>query len=294
MTVRLGTNPIGWSNDDLRALGGETPLETCLAEARLAGFDGIELGHKFPREAAALRPILQRYHLALVSGWYSTRLLERDAAAELEAMRPHVALLRALGCSVLILAETSNAIHGDRAVPLTHRPVLTETQWTLLETRLTALADAVDREGLAIAYHHHMGTVVQTEAEIDRLMSMTDPNVGLLLDTGHATFAGGDPVALARRHRERIVHVHCKDVRAAVMQDALRGGWSFLDSVVAGIFTVPGDGNVDFSAVLAELPGYGGWLVVEAEQDPAKAHPLTYARMGHDNLAGLAARAGLL
>jgi sugar phosphate isomerase/epimerase len=179
-------------------------------------------------------------------------------------------------------------------VPLTHRPVLTETQWTLLETRLTALADAVDREGLAIAYHHHMGTVVQTEAEIDRLMSMTDPHVGLLLDTGHATFAGGDPVALARRHRERIVHVHCKDVRAAVMQDALRGGWSFLDSVVAGIFTVPGDGNVDFSAVLAELPGYGGWLVVEAEQDPAKAHPLTYARMGHDNLAGLAARAGLL
>jgi inosose dehydratase len=294
VTVRLGTNPIGWSNDDLRELGGETPLETCLAEARLAGFGGIELGHKFPRDAAALRPILDRHHLALVSGWYSICLLERDAAAELEAMRPHIALLRALGCSVLILAETSNAIHGDRTAPLALRPVLTEAQWTLFETRLSALADAVTREGLTIAYHHHMGTVVQTEAEIDRLMSMTDPNVGLLLDTGHAAFAGADPVALARRHRERIVHVHCKDIRPAVMQDALRGGWSFLDSVVAGVFTVPGDGMVDFCTVLAELPGYNGWLVVEAEQDPAKAHPLTYARMGHDNLARSAARAGLL
>jgi inosose dehydratase/3D-(3,5/4)-trihydroxycyclohexane-1,2-dione acylhydrolase (decyclizing) len=294
MTVRLGTNPIGWSNDDLRELGGETPLETCLAEARLAGFDGIELGHKFPRGAAELRPILDRHHLALVSGWYSTSLLERDAAAELEAMRPHIALLRAMGCSVLILAETSNAIHGNRMAPMGHRPVLTEAQWTLFETRLSALADAVTREGLTIAYHHHMGTVVQTEAEIDRLMTMTDPNVGLLLDTGHATFAGADPVALARRYRERIVHVHCKDVRSAVMQDAIRDGWSFLDSVVAGVFTVPGDGMVDFPAVVAELPGYSGWLVVEAEQDPAKAHPLTYARMGHDNLANLAARAGLL
>jgi inosose dehydratase len=285
MTVRLGTNPIGWSNDDLRELGGETPLETCLAEARSAGFEGIELGHKFPREAAVLRPILDRHGLALVSGWYSANLLERDAPAELEAMRPHMALLKELGCSVLILAETSNAIHGDRTAKLSRRPVLTDQAWPVFANRLTTLADAVAGEGMAIAYHHHMGTVVQSGPEIDRLMAMTGPNLKLLLDTGHATFAGADPIALARRHRERIAHVHCKDVRSAVMADATRGDWSFLDSVVAGVFTVPGDGSVDFTLVLSELPEYNGWLVVEAEQDPARAHPLTYARLGHDNLA---------
>jgi inosose dehydratase/3D-(3,5/4)-trihydroxycyclohexane-1,2-dione acylhydrolase (decyclizing) len=294
MTVRLGTNPIGWSNDDLRELGGETPLETCLSEARSAGFDGIELGHKFPRDAAILAQVLDRHGLALVSGWYSSRLLERDAAAELNAMRPHLTLLRELGCTVLILAETSNAIHGDRAAPLSSRPVLTDDQWPLFARRLNELADAVRGEGLWLAYHHHMGTIVQSAAEIDRMMDMTGPNLTLLLDTGHATFAGADPIALARRHRARISHVHCKDVRADVMDAARRNDRSFLDSVVDGVFTVPGDGMVDFPGVLAELKFYTGWLVVEAEQDPARAHPLTYARLGHANLAGFAARAGLL
>jgi inosose dehydratase len=294
MTVRLGVNPIGWSNDDLRELGLATPLETCLAEARFAGFHGIELGHKFPREASALRPILDRHHLALISGWYSANLLERNAAAELDAMRPHMALLRELGCSVLILAETSNAIHGDRAVPLSHRPVLAQDAWPVFASRLTALADTVAGEGLAIAYHHHMGTIVQSGAEIDRLMATTGPNLKLLLDTGHAMFAGADPAALARRHRTRIAHVHCKDVRPSVMAKAIRDDWSFLDSVVAGVFTVPGDGTVDFPGVLEGLPGYRGWLVVEAEQDPERAHPLTYAQLGHKNLARFARRAGLL
>ena len=294
MTVRLGTNPIAWSNDDLRELGGETPLETCLAEARAAGFDGIELGHKFPRDAAALRPVLDRHQLALVSGWYSANLLTRDASAELAAMRPHLTLLRELGCNVLVLADTSNAVHGDRAVPLSRRPVLPDAAWPRFAARLTELADAVTHDGLSIAYHHHMGTIVQSEAEIDRLMALTGPNLKLLLDTGHAACAGADPRALARRHRARIAHVHCKDVRTNVMDAALRGDWSFLDSVVAGVFTVPGDGAVDFPAVLTELPDYRGWLVVEAEQDPAKAHPLTYARLGHDNLARMARSAGLL
>ncbi len=294
MTVRLGTNPIAWSNDDLRDLGGATSLDTCLSEARLAGFEGIELGHKFPRDAAELRPILERHDLALVSGWYSARLLERDEAAEWEAMQPHLRLLQALGCSVLILAETSNAIHGDRAARLSTRPELSNAQWSLFAARLTALADAAAAEGMAIAYHHHMGSVVQSETEIDRLMAQTGPSLHLLLDTGHAVFAGADPVALARRHRGRIAHVHCKDVRQAVLSEAQRNDRSFLDSVVAGVFTVPGDGVVDFPAVLAELSGYDGWLVVEAEQDPAKAHPLSYARMGHANLTGFAKHAGLL
>jgi inosose dehydratase len=294
MTVRLGVNPIGWSNDDLRDLGGETPLETCLAEARSAGFAGIELGHKFPRDAATLGPILVRHQLALVSGWYSCELLERDSAAEMNAMRPHLTLLRALGCDILIVAETSNAIHGDRGTRLSHRPVLAEQRWPVFTNRLTELADAVAGEGLSIAYHHHMGTIVQSEAEIDRLMAMTGPNLTLLLDTGHATFAGADPIALARRHCPRITHVHCKDVRDTVMARARREDLSFLDSVVDGVFTVPGDGMVDFPGVLSEMSGYRGWLVVEAEQNPAKAHPLTYARMGHDNLADFVRLAGLV
>jgi myo-inosose-2 dehydratase len=294
MTVRLATNPIGWSNDDLHELGGETPLETCLSEARLAGFTGIELGHKFPRDAAILGPILARHGLLPVSGWYSANLLERDTAEELAAMGPHLALLRDLGCEVLILAETSNAIHTDRASPLSRRSVMTDEQWPIFASRLTAVADAVADSGLSVAYHHHAGTIVQTEAEIDRLMNRTGSSLKLLLDTGHAVFAGADPVALARRHRGRIAHVHCKDVRRAVMEQARRDDLSFLDGVIAGIFTVPGDGMVDFPAVLAELRGYDGWLVVEAEQDPARAHPLTYARLGHDNLVDFANRAGLL
>jgi inosose dehydratase/3D-(3,5/4)-trihydroxycyclohexane-1,2-dione acylhydrolase (decyclizing) len=194
----------------------------------------------------------------------------------------------------LILAETSNAIHGDRLAPLSDRPVLTDAAWTLFADRLNALADAAADEELTVAYHHHMGTVVQTAAEIDRLMETTGPAVRLLLDTGHATFAGADPAALARRHRERIAHVHCKDVRGPELAAARLADISFLDAVVSGAFTVPGDGMVDFAAVLRELHGYSGWLVVEAEQDPAKAHPLTYASLGFNNLTRLAKQAGLL
>jgi myo-inosose-2 dehydratase len=291
--VRLGTNPIAWSNDDLRELGGATPLETCLREARQAGYAGIELGHKFPREAAALRAVLAPHGLALVSGWYSAGLLARDPAAELDAMRPHLRLLRDLGCDVLILAETTGAIHGDRAAALSRRPVLDDAAWPGFAAGMTTLAEAVQAEGLRLAYHHHMGTVVQSEAEIDRLMAMTGPAVGLLLDTGHATFASADPVALAARHRDRVVHVHCKDVRPAMLAAAREADWSFLDAVVAGVYAVPGDGMVDFAAVLRELPDYSGWLVVEAEQDPERAPPLEHATRGRLALAAAAAAAGM-
>lgn len=293
MSVRLGTNPIAWSNDDLRELGGATPLETCLREAHEAGFEGIEMGHKFPLDAAMLHAVLASHGLDLVSGWYSCELLRRDAAAERSAMRPHLDLLKALGCRVVIVAETSDTVHGDRSVPLSHRPVLPDEEWARFGQRLTDLGQAIADEGLELVYHHHMGTVVQTEAEIDRLMDSTGPAVRLLLDTGHAVFAGADPAALARRWRERVGHVHCKDVRAPVMRDARRRELSFLDAVIAGVFTVPGDGVIEFVPVLRELPGYDRWLVVEAEQDPAKANPLHYARLGHDNLRRLAAEAGL-
>jgi inosose dehydratase/3D-(3,5/4)-trihydroxycyclohexane-1,2-dione acylhydrolase (decyclizing) len=294
LAIRIGANPIGWSNDDLRSLGRATPLETCLAEAKEAGFTGMELGHKFPREAGALREVLGRFGLDLVSGWYSAELLRRPPKEETAAMRPHLELLKAMGCEVLILAETSNAIHSDRGKPLDARPVLCAEEWPEFGRRVTVVSDAIATEGLRLVYHHHMGTVVQSEADIDALMGATGPSVHLLLDTGHATFAGADPAALARRYRARIAHVHAKDVRAEVMARARAERLSFLDAVVAGVFTVPGDGCVDFSAVLRELPGYSGWAVVEAEQDPDKADPLAYAKLGYGNLKRYLAEAGLV
>ena len=291
--IRIGANPIGWSNDDLRSLGGDTSLETCLTEAREAGFEGMELGHKFPREPAALRAALAPFGLDCVSGWYSAELLRRDAAAEIEAMRPHLDLLLAMGSKVIVFAETSNAIHGDIDTPLSRRPVLDEAGWTAFGARVTEVADATLRHGVRLVYHHHMGTVVQSQADIDAFMAVTGPSVHLLLDTGHATWGGADPVALATRYRDRISHVHTKDVRAAVRQQADAEDWSFLRSVIAGVYTVPGDGMVDYKAVFAALPGYSGWVVIEAEQDPAKANPLAYAKLGIANLRGYLAGAGL-
>jgi myo-inosose-2 dehydratase len=293
MTVRLGVSPIGWSNDDLPELGGDTPLETCLAEAHAAGYAGIELGNKFPRDAASLRPILDRHGLALISGWYSGRLLERSINGEWAAMWPHLQLLAAMGCRVLVYAETCGSIAGDRSRPLTSRPQLGDQQWRDFAGKLTEIANRLARSGLALAYHHHMGTVVEDAADIDRLMAATGESVGLLLDTGHLVFAGADPAAIARRYGRRINHVHCKDVRDSVLTRARASDASFLDAVLDGVFTVPGDGMIDFGAVLSELADYRGWLVVEAEQDPAKAPPLAYARLGFAHLRAAAAKAGL-
>jgi myo-inosose-2 dehydratase len=290
--IRVGANPIGWSNDDMRELGGETPLEVCLAEAAAVGFMGMELGHKFPREPGALRAALAPFGLACVSGWYSAELLVRDAEAEMAALAPHLDLLAAMGATVLVFAETSNAIHGDRGTPLSRRPVLRGSAWARFGARMTEVAERTLARGVRLVYHHHMGTCVQSEADIDALMAVTGDAVGLLLDTGHATWGGADPAALARRHRARIHHVHAKDARADVMARAGPGDWSFLDSVLEGVYTVPGDGMVDFAAVFRELPDYDGWVVVEAEQDPAKAHPLTYARKGYGYLRHVLARTG--
>jgi myo-inosose-2 dehydratase len=292
MTIRIGANPIGWSNDDMPELGGETPLETCLAEAKSVGLEGMELGNKFPREATALKAALAPYGLACIGGWHSIYLIDRDADAEIQAARAHMDLLKAMGSTVFIVAECANTIHGDRAAPLSTRPIMQPGAWQDYGRRLTKLADATLAEGLRLVYHHHMGTIVQTGAEIDALMAACGPSVHLLLDTGHATWGGSDPAALARTYRDRISHVHVKDVRPDVRAQSEAGDWSFLDSVIAGVYTVPGDGCVDYPSVFAELPNYSGWVVIEAEQDPAKANPLAYARMGYAHITKVLAAAG--
>ena len=295
MAIRLGTNPIAWSNDDLHELGGATPLETCLAEARQAGFTGIELGHKFPREPTALAEVLKPHGLALVSGWYSSALLQRSPREEIAAIAGHAALLSALGCDVLILAETSNAIHGRRDAPLSASPTLPPAEMTALARAVTEVGKHLSDLGLRLAYHHHLGTVVETRAEVDAFMDAAGDEAGLLLDTGHAFAAGIEPAELAKSYAGRVVHMHGKDVRAEVLARARAEGMSFLDGVVAGMFTVPGDGCIDFGSVLSRLQGagYDGWLVVEAEQDPEQANPLEYARQGHDYLLGAARQAGM-
>ncbi|PWC37716.1 myo-inosose-2 dehydratase [Azospirillum sp. TSO35-2] len=296
MTVRLGVNPIAWSNDDMPALGGDTPLELCLAEGRQAGFAGFELGHKFPREPDALRPILARHGLDLVSGWYSAGLLDRTVDEEIAAVQPHLRLLKAFGCSVMVVAETTGCVHGDRAAPLSTRPVLDAGQWAGFGRRMTAFGDYLREQGTPLAYHYHMGTVVETPDEIDRFAEVTGDSVGILLDTGHLTFAGGNPLDVIATWGHRINHVHCKDVRPDVLKAAKAGDSSFLDAVVDGVFTVPGDGCVDFKAVLGALKAAeyrGQWLVIEAEQDPAKAHPLTYVTRGRQHLSALVAELGL-
>ena len=294
MAVRLGVSPIAWSNDDLPELGGDTALETCLAEAREAGFAGIELGNKFPRQAPVLRSILERHRLALISGWYSGRLLGRPVEAEMAAIEPHRNLLAAMGCTILVYAETTGSIAGDPGRALSTRPRLGDRDWRAFCAGLTDLADWLAQSGIGLAYHHHMGTVVEDAGDIDQLMTTTGDSVGLLLDTGHLVFAGADPAAIVRRHGRRINHVHCKDVRDGVLAEVRARDASFLDAVLDGVFTVPGDGFVDFGGVLRLLAAtdYRGWLVVEAEQDPAKAPPLAYAKRGFAHLSAAAASAG--
>ena len=296
MTVKLGINPIGWTNDCMHWLGDFITLERCLAEVKQAGFSGVELGRKFPRQAAQLGPLLEAHDLQLVSGWYSAELLTRDAKAEIAAMREHLALLAGLGSPVMVFAETTKEIINNVGAPASARPKIeSAAEWKRLGQRFTAVADHLQAKGVRMAVHHHMGTVIQTAEEVDRLMENTGPAVGLLLDTGHMTFAGGDPLAVAKRHGDRIVHVHCKDIRRYALAACQGRDVSFSQAVLEGLFTAPGDGMVDYPGLFKILAGarYSGWLVQEAEQDPRIAHPLTYASLGCAHLKKLCATAKL-
>ena len=295
MSIRFGVSPIAWINDDLPALGGDTPLETVLAEARDVGFAGIELGGKFPRDPKTLQALLSRYRLALVGGWYSANLLTRSAATEIEALQSHLGLLKAMGCSVFILAETSNAIHCDQGSPISATPRLADSAWDEFGIKLTEVADYLAQAGLRMAYHHHLGTVVESQRDLDRFLKSTGPSVGLTVDTGHAALGGIDTLALIHDHPARVTHVHCKDIRSRVFGRIKSESKSFLSGVIEGMFTVPGDGDLEFAPVMQALAkiGYVGWIIVEAEQDPAVANPRVHAALGLKSLRREASAAKL-
>jgi inosose dehydratase len=294
LDVKIGINPISWTNDDLPWLGGETPLEVALAEGRAIGYRGFELGNKFPRESAALRTVLAKHDLELVSGWYSGRLAQRSVEEEIAAVGPHLKLLADNGAKVMVYGEVADSIQGA-AVALYKRPqFFHDAQWKAYADRLTAFARHTLAHGVRLAYHHHMGAYVETPADVDRLLALAGEEVGLLFDSGHMSFAGGDAVAMLGKHVGRVCHVHCKDVRPQVIKLARNRNWSFLESVINGAFTVPGDGAVDFEALIGLLRdnGYRGWLVVEAEQDPVVAPSYAFAEKGFHHLRDLIASVG--
>lgn len=295
--ILYGTNPIAWSNDDDRSLGAHITLDQCLDETAEIGFDGIEKGHKFPQEANALKAVLEPRRLRYVSGWHSLNLLVNSVDEEKKAMQPALDLLKAMGSKVIIVCETSNAIHSDNDKPLSERPVLEEARWEDFGAGVEALAEFAAAQGIALVYHHHMGTVVQSEDEIDLLMQHTGPHTKLLLDTGHCLFGGGDPERVAKKHMGRVGHIHAKNVRPAIATEVRDQSLSFLEGVRRGVFTVPGDaeGGVDFTPVLkvAADKAYQGWLVIEAEQDPEVRNPYQYQSLGLKSLKSFAREAGL-
>ena len=294
MQAKLAIAPIGWTNDDMPELGGETPLATCLSEARKAGYRGVEMGGKFPRQADELKAVLDLHGLRLAGGWYSGTLLDNDMAAEQARITPQLELFKSVGAPCIVYGETAGSIQGDRAAPIATRRRLDADTIRDYGRRMTDFAAWCADQGMPIAYHHHMCAVIETEDDLDALMAASGPPLRLLFDPGHMAFAGGDPLRVIDRHGDRIAHVHAKDVRRDVLAGLDRNRESFLDAVLKGVFTVPGDGMIDFDAIARALAaaGYEGWFVVEAEQDPSKATPIEYARKGRAALTAALDTAG--
>lgn len=279
--IQLAIAPIAWTNDDLPELGAENTFEQCVSEMALAGFTGTEIGNKYPRDPQVLRKALEMRGMRVASAWTSVFLTTKpfeDTEKDFLAQRD---FLHAMGAKVIVVAEQGHSVQGMEDVPVFDgKPHFTDDEWDRLTTGLERLGELAAETGQKIVYHHHMGTGVQTTEEIDRLMANTDPaKVSLLLDTGHLVFSGEDPMDIATRHKDRIAHVHLKDIRGPQLQQAKDEHMSFLTAIKNGVFTVPGDGIVDMAPVLKFFldSDYEGWFVVEAEQDPAKANPLEYA-----------------
>lgn len=279
--VRLAIAPIAWTNDDLPELGGGNTFEQCISEMALAGYEGSEVGNKYPKDPAVLKHYLDARGLTICNAWFSSFLTTKPYEEVEKAFLQHRDFLHAVGARVIGAAEQGHSIQGKQDVPvLEGKPRFTDEEWKRLADGLNRLGELAHEKGMVLTYHHHMGTGVQTAAEVDRLMEMTDPSLLFLLyDSGHLAFSGDDYVAVLERHVGRVRHVHLKDVRLQVLDRVKKEHMSFLQAVKEGVFTVPGDGGVEFEPIFRLLgkKGYRGWYVVEAEQDPAKANPFEYA-----------------
>lgn len=281
--ITLGIAPIAWTNDDMPDLGKENTFEQCVSEMALAGFTGCEVGGKYPRDTAVLKKALSLRNMSIASAWFSAFLTTKPLRETVDAFIEHRDFLHKMGAKVIVVSEQGHSVQGQLKTPVfAGKPYFSGEEWAKLANGLNKLGYLAKEKGMKVVFHHHMGTGVQTEAEIDKLMEMTDEKlVYLLFDTGHLVCSGEDYIGVLKKYMHRIKHVHLKDVRAEIVKKVKAENISFLDGVRMGMFTVPGDGSVDFAPVFELLneSGYEGWFIVEAEQDPAKANPLEYAKM---------------
>lgn len=268
-------------------LGGDTSLETCLSEARQAGFTGIESGGKFPKTSEELIPILNKFDIKLCSGWYGANLLKNSVKEEMENIRGQLNLFKDCKAPCIVFAEVTDSIQSKEGVPLSKRPQLKKEDWVSYCKKINEVGKRLEDEEMPLAYHHHMGTVIQSHEDTVRLMQETNDSVKLTIDTGHMLFAGGNSLKIIKDFKEKIAHVHCKDMRENILKKSLTNDFSFRQAFLEGAFTVPGDGCIDYKPILKELKSnnYIGWLVVEAEQDPKKANPFEYAKKGYKYLS---------
>ena len=275
-------------------LGGSTPLEQCLKEASLAGFTGVEYGGKFAMSSNELIPKLNKENLKLCSGWYGAQLLKRSPKEEFKIMQKQLKLFQDCKSPCMVFAEVTGSVQGDPKIPLSKRPKLSKDDWNKLIHSINEISKMMMDENMPLAYHHHMGTVIETEEDTRRLIENTKDTVGLLVDTGHMLFAQGNSIKLIETFYERIIHVHCKDIRKDILEKSLNNDVTFRQAFLDGAFTVPGDGCIDYVPFLKALKEkkYSGWLVVEAEQDPAKANPFEYAKIGFNYLSKTAKKCG--
>ncbi|AGX42219.1 myo-inosose-2 dehydratase [Clostridium saccharobutylicum] len=279
--IKVGICPIGWTNDDMPDLGKENTFEQAVSEMALAGFSGTEVGNKYPKDTNVLKRALEIRNIQIASAWFSSFLTTKPYEETEKAFIEHRDFLNEMGAKVIVVSEQGHSIQGQMDTPIFDGKYhFNEDEWNLLAHGLNKLGKLAEDKGMKIVYHHHMGTGVQTTGEIDKLMSMTDENlVYLLFDTGHLVYSGEDPIAILNKYASRIKHVHLKDIRAEVLEKVKKEKMSFLKGVRAGAFTVPGDGCINFEPIFKALEenNYEGWLLVEAEQDPAIANPFEYA-----------------
>ena len=280
--VKLGIAPIAWTNDDMPDLGKENTFEQCVSEMALAGFTGSEVGNKYPKDPEVLKKALELRGVEICNQWFSSFLITKPFEEVEKEFRAQLTFLKAMGAKVIGASEQSHSVQGQMDTPVFgHKYEMNDEEWDIFCTGMNKLGKIAKEEyGIALTFHHHMGTVVQSLAEVDRMMENTDPEyVSLLFDTGHFTYCGEDPLEVVKKYVHRIKHVHLKDIRPEVVEQVKKENMSFLAGVRAGAFTIPGDGCINYDPIFKVLEdaGYEGYMVVEADQDPAKANPLEYA-----------------